>query len=384
MADIDRLTKRAGLQEAYRFFGLDVTIRSDDRQVLADFRKIYRRFAVPGPPGAGLTFTILTPAEGMPHFCLIAGRQIYTLDSLELLPNIYFFLLNFITGAVRDYFLIHAGVVAMRGRAIVVSAPSMVGKTTLILSLLLRGLEFLSDELAPIQKDTHLIEPFPRSLGLRARTVDLFPALREKCGGLSTIESGGERKVMVDVEREGLAPLGKPCAPALVIFLTPQMEREGEEPARFLELCLNMLPDSVLRKMKRIPGVIDAVRLPERPIPTCRLILEKDARIVKELDALCLRESLFISRSLPGATAAPDYNRPPVLRPLSKADGALGLARNLQSGAQSALFEAHGGSIPRLVFALAGLAENVDFFTLQVGRLQEMTELIVKLASTRL
>jgi hypothetical protein len=381
MIELGLLKRRAGFKDVYRFLGIDVAIRSDDRRLLDDFRKVYRRFAIEDSSSEKLSFWILSAAAGPGRCCLIAGEKLFVLESPAVVPHLYFFLFNFITEEVRDYFIIHAGVVALGGRGILVSAPSMVGKTTLIFSLVLKGFEFLSDELAPIHRKSLLIEPFPRSIGLRFRALALFPGLKERAKGLVTVETPEESKVMVDVEAEGLARVAGPCRPAVVIFLEPQLEQQDGEPShRYLELSLNTLPDAFLGKLRTIPGVVDAARLADRDIPTCRLTLEKKARIVKELDSLCAAEGILVSRSIPGATRPPDYSRPPALRPIEKKEGLLELARNLQGGPQSKLFEAHGGSPSRLLFELAEVARDVDFFAMRVGRLEEMTDLIWELA----
>ena len=61
---------------------------------------------------------------------------------------------------------VHAGVVAWRGRAILLPGASGVGKTTLVRSLLELGASYLSDEYALID-DEGLVHPFPRRLRLR-------------------------------------------------------------------------------------------------------------------------------------------------------------------------------------------------------------------------
>ncbi len=61
---------------------------------------------------------------------------------------------------------IHAGVVAVNDRAILLPGPSFAGKTTLVAALIANGASYLSDEFAPLD-DHGLVHPYPRLLSLR-------------------------------------------------------------------------------------------------------------------------------------------------------------------------------------------------------------------------
>ena len=64
----------------------------------------------------------------------------------------------------RDLFFIHAAAIARGSQAIVLTAPSGTGKSTFVLSLIDKGLEYLSDELAPIDVRTLAVEAYPHAL----------------------------------------------------------------------------------------------------------------------------------------------------------------------------------------------------------------------------
>ncbi len=64
---------------------------------------------------------------------------------------------------------VHAGVVAVDGRAIVIPGPSMAGKTTLVAALVRAGATYLSDEYAVLDTGG-LVHPYPRRLSVRGAT----------------------------------------------------------------------------------------------------------------------------------------------------------------------------------------------------------------------
>lgn len=62
---------------------------------------------------------------------------------------------------------IHAGVVAWKGKAIVIPANSFQGKTTLVAEFVKNGAEYYSDEYAVLD-EKGLVHPFPRDLSVRS------------------------------------------------------------------------------------------------------------------------------------------------------------------------------------------------------------------------
>ncbi len=66
----------------------------------------------------------------------------------------------------REWVFIHAGVVAWKGRAIVIPANSFGGKTSLVAELVRNGAEYYSDEYAVLD-GKGLVHSFPRDLSIR-------------------------------------------------------------------------------------------------------------------------------------------------------------------------------------------------------------------------
>ena len=62
----------------------------------------------------------------------------------------------------------HGAALAFQDRAIVLSAPPGTGKSTLTLVALLHGLEYFSDELAPIDLRQLTVRAYPRSVFLKS------------------------------------------------------------------------------------------------------------------------------------------------------------------------------------------------------------------------
>jgi hypothetical protein len=88
-----------------------------------------------------------------------------------------------------DHVFVHAGVVAWKGKAVVIPARSRSGKTSLTIALVQRGAVYYSDEYAILDSGGFL-HPFPKMLSVRGviderRQID-YPV--EKFGGVAGTE----------------------------------------------------------------------------------------------------------------------------------------------------------------------------------------------------
>jgi hypothetical protein len=81
-----------------------------------------------------------------------------------------------ITQAATGGVLVHAGVVAWKGRALVLPGPSFTGKTSLVVELLRHGAIYVSDEYA-IFDSAGMIHAFPSSLHIRLSEGNFWRAL---------------------------------------------------------------------------------------------------------------------------------------------------------------------------------------------------------------
>jgi hypothetical protein len=172
--------------------GIELIVRTNDEEALGRIRDTYGWFADPARTvsGRGPTSTVevafireadglvtVIDAEGNPRRSSAGDQPLVALfDAIVV---------GVIAGLSRSGILaIHAGVVSLDGRAILVSGRSGRGKTTLVLALLRRGLDLLSDELALVAPDNRTVLAYPRGLHVRPSALDLFPEL----GFLAAIE----------------------------------------------------------------------------------------------------------------------------------------------------------------------------------------------------
>jgi hypothetical protein len=165
----------------YAMHGVDLEVRTDVEAAAAAVAISYDAFALSGPhltESAPVTIAAhrsgdrikLTDHRG--RIAYVVGE---TAAVLGLLDRVVMAVLDELHS--RGILGTHGGVVAIDGRAVLLSGRSGRGKSTLTLGLIRRGADWLSDELALIAADDVTVLPFPRALHVSPSTADLLPEL---------------------------------------------------------------------------------------------------------------------------------------------------------------------------------------------------------------
>lgn len=172
MAKIDRLGWAAGF--SFTSHGVRVGIRANDPQALERVGDLL-------PPGAKMNASlnverlysiILGGPSTNPNvrkFNLLYNNHVRAARSRELEPvldELERDLSMYIAEVARRRLFVHAGVVAVKGRAIVIPGRTLSGKSTLVAEFVRAGATYYSDEYAVF--DAHgRVHPYARPLGLR-------------------------------------------------------------------------------------------------------------------------------------------------------------------------------------------------------------------------
>ena len=128
---------------------------------------------------------------------------------------------------IQRHLLLHAGVVAKDGFAVILPAPSGSGKSTLSAYLSLNGWRLLSDEFGIIEVDSGSVLGNPRPISLKNESIGEVSKVGAEAHMSRPFE--GTTKGTVAFLRPfgaSLTDLSEPCVPAHVIF--PSFERGAE------------------------------------------------------------------------------------------------------------------------------------------------------------
>lgn len=367
----------------YQFFDTYIHIRTNLKETLQGFDKIYWRFRRPQELDTKNPVQDLYIVQTDKHSSKLAiifqdTHQFF--EQTEITPNLFLFVFSFILPKVKSHFLIHAATLSHKGKGTIITAHSTSGKTTLAVELIKRGIQFLSDELAPIHRVSGFIDPFPRSIGLRNLKVhDLQHLASDKIH--RSPNAKGEIKWMIDPEELHSNAVAGACLCQNVIFLEPQYEEKADLDSHpILEVSLVRISQSLLLAIKRIPGVIDVEIIQDRIFPLLRIKTENESHILQEIEESTKAYQSAIVSVVNGRTKKPDFSRKPLIKPIPKFEGTFELAKMiLNAHCEASLMDDFKGSPARMLNDLADITGSFHFYKLMVGRLDLMTDIVEEL-----
>ncbi len=145
----------------------------------------------------------------------------------------------------RGIHLLHAGVLGAPAGAILLLGGSMLGKTTLTLTLAGQGLELFSDDYACVDAPTGRVHPFPTALRVRRQTLELVPGLALPNAAWITDVNGHDRACVQPADLCRVATVPQPLH---AVFLlqgfesAPRLEPIAPAAALFEALRASNLP----------------------------------------------------------------------------------------------------------------------------------------------
>jgi len=363
-----------------RFFDLEANIKSDSGNFISLFTQMYRRFRVDAP---------LPPAQTSAEFILLTkpdnqwGKPVIILDG-EVLPlcdqrllegYAYESILSAIVTRVRSHLLIHAGVVSRDGQGVILVADARHGKTTLVLELIRRGFQFLSDEMAALGRADRLVHPFPRSLRIRTGTLQL--------AGFPDMAEGAQKwlgKLILDIGEIKPGCLGKAVPISHIIILQDQADNNGNKPEhreRELSILLDRLDDALLSDIRQNEDVFEVQVNTESGYPLLKIHAARPMFVLSQIEALCSKRQILVLNVVKGVEAFPAFKLPAQLKSLSKNQAVVELLRRFQGGYKSELLQKEfKANSTRLFMELSSLVAQANCHQLFVGPLNEMADLV--------
>lgn len=273
-------------------------------------------------------------------------------------------LLGCLFGGVGNAFVLHAAALERSGRALVVSAPSAFGKTTLSIRLARRGFRLLSDDVAVLDRKLGTIAPFRKAMTLREGTRESLPEeLRRRARAARRFDDGGG-EWLVDAE-VFLGARGEPAAPAtVVIFRLPE---DAATIRRFPVLQVRFVTGRrpAAAELAAIPGVARVEE--DETLPEGLMLYVADPIEVDDWLAGRQADLAYVNK-LPGGT--PEFDREPEARPISTLQAVIELAQEMLNRAPgSRIGSEFAGRETHMVMELSGLFALARCHSMVPGRL---------------
>ncbi len=258
---------------------------------------------------------------------------------------------------IRDFFLVHAGVVGKNGNVLILAGSPGVGKTTMVSELVKDGFDFFSDDFCPIHKHTGLVHPFPRSMW-KVSDRQIPGSLRKNKIPIRTDEIQGHIADM-------------PGKITCLICL------EGEK--RFqgfyrLEMGLEQGKEAVTDDLINTPGV--TVKQPDTGLPEWHIQYPRAQGLNRKIRQILEKHRAGIRNVFLDDSACPDFTKEPVLTKISSHEAAFHLIKDFKN-------EIMPGQTPLtgILMRLCMILDHARCCRLSAGNLESMKKIIMGLFS---
>lgn len=151
---------------AFESHGVTIVASTNEPRVLDRIRALMPPSARPVSATPEDARFSITTEDGL-SYVATRGEEVLTNGDLDVVLDVFdASLRGHIALFARDRVFVHAGVVALAGRAIVIPGRSFSGKTTLVVELVRAGALYYSDEFAVIDPDGN-VQPYAKPLSVR-------------------------------------------------------------------------------------------------------------------------------------------------------------------------------------------------------------------------
>lgn len=125
-----------------------------------------------------------------------------------------------------SHLILHAGVIARDGRAVIIPGLSGQGKSTLAAGLSRRGWRYLSDEFALVDLENQTVHPYPRPASLKNESIDVIAGMGAESEISATLEGTPKGRIAyLTPDINSIRAMDQPAEPALIMI--PKFEAQS-------------------------------------------------------------------------------------------------------------------------------------------------------------
>jgi hypothetical protein len=351
----------------YRILDLSLTLCSDSPHFIQLFQRDYGWFGA-APTGAWPQLTcqlFLAPDPPSQEFRL--GDEVIALPASNPLQAAYQHLQRAIMARLSNFLILHAAVVAINDQLLLIAGPPGSGKTTMTQDLLAGGATFFSDDFAPIDRQSGLIAPFPRSLWIRSRpTAANFPS--EPASAAPPHDWLRSAKTPLGLEDCHFPVAKQPGRASCLVILDPQT---ADSPTSVeLEIGLRSDAPALRRELSALPGV--SLSQADPAWPEWRLRYQRRPGLTRQIRAILERQAHLLGNVYRRDGMQPDFHKEPQLARISCHQAAFTLLGELKQSIDFGAEDGAGTTPGKFFGELTRFCAGVTCYRLTVGNRAQM------------
>ncbi len=377
------LAEGAGHEAWYSYINNIIHVAGNSTRPIASFDSMHGCFRTAGPPESKADITILFRQEGRPgsSVTFLVNDRAYRIRSEELIAAVHSTMMYLVMKHVRSHYLIHAGCLSREGRGLVLAGRSGMGKSTLTAHLAARGMGFLSDELAALNRRTGLLDAAPMLIGIRPG-----PARNLVDEGRSLDYSfRGDRKKLVGIEDLSGRPAAGSVPPGPIVFLTADRGRSVSTAKKFdgpVKVITTGTGEDFEGALLAPAGVSLKERGESESCPFFVLEVSDPGSFLPHLTSVLKDHGIELVDMLYEDLGDPDFTGMPELTPLPPAVGVLELLKKIPSFNMRELARADfEGKSSLLIAELSSLLRDASFYKLSPGKIEAQVACLEQLSA---
>lgn len=393
VVNIDKINdSKAWYKRFYQFFDYNLEVRADSRSLLEELDVFLGRFCVQEEKGEDVYYLISDQSVfGVPAICI--GRKGYSVsDERYLASYALLLIISNLSMRITSHFLFHAGSLHYQGKGFIITGSPGGGKSTLIMELLRRGFQFLSDDTTAMGVRDYRIYPFPLPLRMHENGMSLFRETASSHFTSAPMLGEEEREYIMkevsDSEQNSFHFDYLICLYPKRSFYASSSDSGQSQGNVFVQkeqkgstyAIIDRLDEEMIREWRKDLRIEEVKISPRGYFYKIEIVWSHERFRFSELEDICSRYKISLFTVSYEQSEMADYQFSPAMERMNNSKVALELLKRFRGGVTSVSLPEELKTNPGLLLMKMGdVGRDAQGYFLTPGRLNEMADQVCDL-----